>query len=266
MPEEATQAPAVDWVAKLAAEGWPVIRGGAPEEAETPPPAAGTPPETPVTPETGAPPESPSDSPEIDWKQRYEDLRPEADRRASILADIEGRNGPERQAAALSERARIELEAADEAEEEDDDDFDLPPDPNERIDQLERERQDERQQREDAEFDQLEEKYLESTVEALEAQAGLKLSDEAYDFVVNKALANRDPHDGKPDVEGSFKAWKAEVEAAGQSWVKSKDAVIPPLGTEGDKKLDPSILRDKDKRQNLGVEVFEAAERAKQTQ
>lgn len=228
-----------------------------PDEATTEAPeTTGTPP-TPEAPETGAPDTGQSESPEIDWKQRYEDLRPEADRRASLLADIEGRNGPERQAQALAEHARIELEE-EEAEEEDE--FNLPPDPNERIDALERERAEEKQRAEDAEFERLEAQYLEETVGALEDKEGIKLTDAQYDFVINKALANRDPHDGKPDVEGSFKAWKAEVEAAGQGWVKSKETVVPPLGTEGEPKID---LRDKDARQKLGTEVFEAAERAK---
>lgn len=228
--------------------------------AEVPARDAGTPPEPTATPPE-APAEAPSESPEIDWKQRYEDLRPEADRRQSVLADIEGRNGSERQAQALAEVARIELE--EEEEEEPEDDFDLPPDPNERIDALERERAEEQEASQEAEFDRLESEYIENVIGGLEENNNLKLSDAQYSFIVNNALANRDPHDGKPDLEGSFNAWKSELESAGQNWLKSKETVMPPLGTEGEKKITPEILRNKDKRQQLGAEIYEAAERAK---
>jgi hypothetical protein len=237
-----------------------------PEEAinaEAPEIKSGTPPETKAAPTTEAPAEgSQTESPDnIDWKQRYEDLRPEADRRESLLADIEGRNGPERQAQALAEHARIELEA-EEAEEVADDEFDLGPDPNERLDALERERAEETETREAEQFDQLERQYIEKTVEGLEDKEGLKLSDRQYEFIVNDALANRDPHDGKPGLEGSFAAWKAERQAAGEGILKGKDqTVLAPVGTEGEPKID---MRDKEARQKLGQEVFETHKRATQ--
>jgi hypothetical protein len=233
-----------------------------PEEAAVPeaPEKTGTPPET-----QAAPPEAPADgqseSPEeIDWKQRYEDLRPEADRRQSLLADIEGRNGPERQAQALAEHARIELEEEGE-EPELEDEFDLR-DPIEEIDALKRERAEEQEAAKAAEFDRLEAEYTERTVEALEDKESMKLSDEEYDLVVNYGLAHRDDHDGKPDFEGGFKALKAAQEAARKRYTESKETVLPPIGTEGEPKID---LRDKEARQKLGTQVFEAAERAKQT-
>lgn len=231
---------------------------------------AGTPPETPETPATGAPPEAPSDSPDTDWKQRaevaekrYEDLRPQANQWESALADIEGRNGPERQRQALAERARVELE--DEEAEEEPDEFDLPPDPNDRLDALEQREAEREQQHEQDEFDRLEAKYLEDTVGALEGKEGIKLTEGQYGFVINNALANRDPHDGKPDVEGSFSAFKAEVEAGAQKWVKSKETVVPPNGTKGELKITPEMLRDKDTRQKIAVEAYEAAERAQES-
>lgn len=239
-----------------------------PEEAPTTEaPETGTPPESPEAPINGAPPEAPSDSPDTDWKQRaeefekrYNDLRPEADRRASILADIEGRNGPERQAAALAERAQIELE--DEEAEEPEEDFDLPPDPNERIDALERQRAEEQAQREQDEFDRLEQDYLESTVATLEGDANVKLNEEQYGFVINDALNNRDPHDGKPDVEGSFKKLKAMLDSAGVEWGKTKDTVVPPGGAPGEKQITPEMLRNKETRQKIALEAFQAAKEA----
>jgi hypothetical protein len=238
-----------------------------PDEAAVTPeaPINGTPPETKATPEPGAPVEAPqTESPEVDWKQRYEDLRPEADRRASVLADIEGRNGPERQAQALEQYARIELEDDNEPVEEGE--FELPPDPLDEIEAIKQELAQRDEAAQAAEFDGLEAEYIEETVKGLEGEKNLKLSDEEYDAVVNHALSNRDPHDGKPDLEGGF----AKLEAIQKAIVKrnaeyaqSKDqAALAPVGATGEHKID---LKDKDARQKLGTEVFEAAERSKQT-
>jgi hypothetical protein len=231
-----------------------------PDEATPEAPINGTPPEPKETPETGAPPEGQTESPDsIDWKQRYEDLRPEADRRASLLADIEGRNGPDRQAAALAEHARIELEA--EEAEEPDDEFDLPPDPLDEIETIKQQLAERDQAAEQAEFDQLEAAYIESTVDELADKASLKLNDDEYEVVVNFALANRDPHDGKPALEGGIAKLKAIKEASRQDYLQSKDdTILAPVGTEGEPKIN---LRDKQARQKLGTEVYEAAQRAK---
>lgn len=236
-----------------------------PKEAaapEAPATTPGTPPAA-AAPATGAPPEAPqTESPDAtDWKARYEDLRPEADRRASLLADIEGRNGPEKQAQALAEHARIELEDEEPAEPEDE--FDLPPDPNEEIAKIRQEMAERDEATKAAEFKRLEQDYIEQTVEGLEAKEKLKLSDEEYQIVVNHGLANRDTHDGKPDLEGGFKALKAAQEAARKRYAKSKnDTALAPVGTTGEPKID---LRNKEARQKLGAEAFEAAERSKET-
>jgi|SRR5882672_3796595 len=222
-------------------------------------------PEIKEAPETGAPPEAQPESPDTtDWKskaeqaeKRYEDLRPEADRRASVLADLEGRNGPDRQSTALAEVARIEL--AEEEEEEPEEDFDLP-DPLEQIQAI----KDELAQRDEAaqaaEFDQLEQNYIEKTVEDLEKAESLDLTDEEYQIVVNYGLQNRDAHDERPDLEGGLKALKASWKAAEKRLAKSAtDSVLAPAGTTGEQKVD---LRDKDARQKLGEEVFLAHQRA----
>lgn len=213
--------------------------------------------DTPVVPEAPAAPDTPTqpESPEVtDYKQRYEDLRPEFDRRNELLADIEGRNGPERQAQALSQHARIELE--DEEAQEADDEFDLPPDPSEEIAAIKQELAERDEQAQAAEFDQLEVQYTEATVNALEDKEGIKLSDEAYDLVVNYGLAHRDPHDGKPDFEGGMKALKADREAARKEYAESKrSAALAPVGTEGEAKVN---LRDPDARRKVAVEAYEA--------
>jgi len=234
-----------------------------PEEAiapEAPEQQPGTPPEPNATPPE-APAEGQSKSPEVDWKQRYEDLRPEADRRASLLADIEGRNGPERQRAALAEHARIELE--EEEAEELDDEFDLPPDPSEEIEAIKQQLAERDEAAEAAEFDRLESEYTERTVEALEDSENMKLSDEGYELVVNYGLSHRDPHDGKPDFEGGFKALKAEREAAKTAYDRSKnEAALAPVGAKGEPNID---LRNKEARVQKATEAYEAAERAKET-
>lgn len=238
-----------------------------PKEAAVPPeaPDTGTPPESTVTPETGAPPEAPqTESPEeTDWKKRYEDLRPEADRRESLLADIEGRNGPERQAMALQEHARIELENDDEGPDELDDEFDLPPDPSEEIAKIRQELAERDEEAKAAEFERREQAHCEETIEALEKSENFKLSEEEYDFVVNRGLAYRDQHTGEPDLAGSFKAFKDSIKARGKNLVDGKlDTVTPPVGTPGEPKID---LRDKEARQKRATEVYEAVERAKET-
>lgn len=233
MPDEVTPAPEVK-------EDTPVATPEAPESPDTP--KADTPDDT-------------------DYKQRYEDLRPEFDRRNELLADIEGRNGPERQAAALAEHARIELE--DEEAEEDEDEFDLPPDPSEEIAAIKQELAERDQAAEEAQFDQLEEQYTEETINSLQEEKGIELSAEERSLVENYGFAHRDPHDGKPDFEGGLKALEAGWEAARKRYEASKtDAALAPLGSSGEPKID---LRDKEARQKLGREVFEAAERSKET-
>lgn len=225
------------------------------EETEAPE-KTGTP-ETTEAPKE-APPEGQTETPEIDWKQRYEDLRPEADRRASLLADLEGRNGPERQAQALSEHAQIELE--EENEETEPNEFDLP-DPSEEIAQIKQQLAERDEAAKDAEFAQLEQEYTETTIADLEGKENLKLSNEEYEIVVNYGFSHRDQHDGRPDFEGGFKALKKVQEADRKRYTESKDTFVPPVGTSGEPKID---LRNKEARQKLGQEVYEAAERAKE--
>jgi len=221
--------------------------------------------DSPTTPEAPAQPDSPTqtESPLIPEgyveEKRLTDTQAELTRKSQLLADIEGRNGPERQQEALAEHARIELEAE---EEEEPDEYDLPPDPSEEIAQIRQEMAERDEAAQEAQFEQLEQEYCESTIEQLEGAENFKLSDEEYDFVVNRALANRDPHDGKPDLEGSFKAFRSSILARNKGIYDSKETVVPPIGTEGEPKVD---LRDKEARQAYARKVFEAAERAKET-
>lgn len=224
-------------------------------------------PTSPATSENGAPAAEPNadngsqtGSPETDYKQRYEDVRPEYDRTRSVLADIEGRNGPEVQARALQQYAHIELDEENE-EPELEDEFDLR-DPIEEIDKVRQELAERDEAARSAEEDRLEEQYCDSQIGALEDSENFKLSDEEYDFVVNRALANRDPHDGKPDIEGSFKAFKQSILSRNKGIFDSNsESVTPPVGTEGERKID---YRDKDALQKLGTEVFEQHRRSQE--
>lgn len=197
-----------------------------------------------------------SGSPEddIDWKKRYEDLRPEADRRASTIADLEGKNGPERQAEALRQ-FNVELEADD-----DDDELDDDPelrDPLEEVDEIREELANRDEDAKAAEFDQLERKYVEETVEKLESDRDVELGDDEYGWVVTHALMHRDEESGRPDLEGGFEQLKKLQDQARDGYRESKRAVPPPLGTEGEQKVD---LKDPEARRKYMAEVYEAEE------
>jgi hypothetical protein len=251
-------------LAELREEG--VLLNAGPDEEDEP---GGTP-ET--DPEKGNPDEpapgggSQNDNPDdTDWKQRYEDLRPEADRRQTLLADIEGRNGPERQAAALAERAGVELDDENGPEVEFGDEFDELDDlrdPHEEIDEIKRELAERDERQADERFEQLEQEYVETTVEQMEEAEGVELSDHDYELVVNYGLAHRDEHNGKPDLEGGLKALKASWESAQKRYEQSKDTdELPPVGANGEPKIDWS---DKESRQKAGREAFRRHQRQSQ--
>lgn len=232
----------------------PAVATAPPKAEDTP-----TPPEAPATPDT---PES--DSPKVPdgyiEESRYKELQAEFTRRNEQWADIEGRNGPERQAAALQEHARIELE--DEEAEEPDDEFELPPDPSEEIAEIRQELAERDEAARAAEEDRLETRHCDETISDLEESENFKLTEKEYDFVVNRALANRDPHDGRPDLEGSFKAFKESIQERNNGYLQSKDTFVPPVGSEGEPKIDH---RDKEQRQKLGTEIFEQHRRSQES-
>lgn len=226
-----------------------------PDEAVVAPEDSGTPTDAAV-PDAPAPESTDSQTApdNIDWKQRYEDLRPEADQRASILADIRGQNGPERQAQVLREQAQIELEA--EEEEAPDDDY---LDPGEaalqRTEALEQRLAEQQQQSEAAEFDRLEDQYITKTIKDLEGEHGVTLSDKEKRFVKNDALANR-LQDDRPDLEGAMETLIEFKKAERNAVVNGKkDAPMAPVGTAGEDKLD---LSDDETRQKYMAEVFES--------
>ena len=69
--------------------------------------------------------------------------------------------------------------------------------------------------------------------------SGVNLSDEEFQLVVSAALTNRE-QDGRPDLEGAFKALKGVETAAHERYLESKKAPRAPAGTAGDRQFDTS--------------------------
>jgi hypothetical protein len=235
-----------------------------PDEA-TPeaPESTGTPQESQTTPDTGAPvaEDSQAVTPDVNWQQRYEDLRPEADRRANVLNDIQGLNGPERQAQALAEYANVEIASDD--PEPDDEQFDPynVPDPSAEVQALRDEIEQDRLAAEVAQLEAQEDAFIDDTVANLEQEGGVQLSNDQYDLLYSYALAHRDPTNQRPDIEGAFNAVKGLGDAAVRNYTNAKSgAVQPPVGTSGEPKIDP---RNKAERIKAATAAYEAAEAQK---
>lgn len=218
--------------------------------------------DSPSAPEAPVSPDSPtSDSPTIPEgyveEKRFKDTQAALTEKNELLADIEGRNGPDRQARALQEHARIELED-EEALAEEDDEFELPPDPSEEIAQIRQELAERDEASQQAEFNDLEDRYITATLGDLEGKEDLKLTDDEKALVRNYGLNNRDEFDGKPDLEGGFAALKASLEADRKRYMESKrNAVLAPVGTEGEKKIN---TRDPEARRQAMADIYEAEE------
>lgn len=251
MPEEGL-APVIDWEAKLADEGWTVIKGGSPELDEAPPESQ----ETPINaaPEEGKPAEE-APAATDNWEQRYNDLRPEFDRRNALLTAAEGQQGPEAQAQALRQLG-IEVQE-EEAEEETEPNW---VDPDQRIDQLEARLTQREEAEQQAHFAQLEDQYIKSTLGEIEGKENSKLSEAETRVVRNAALANR-LEDGRPDLQGAFDDLKGIKSAAAEEYRASKNTPTPPLGSVGEEKFDP---RDPKSRRAFIQKDFEARQAADQ--
>lgn len=191
------------------------------------------------------------------WEQRYNDLRPEFDRRNALLTAAEGQQGPEAQAQALRQLG-VEVEMAEEQQEEDDP-FE---DPTERLEKRLEAQEQKFAQREEAEnqahFEQLEANYITSTLGEIAGNEGVKLSDTEKKIIKNNALANR-LEDGRPDLQGAFDDLKGIKSAAAEEYRASKDTPVPPIGSAGEDKLD---LRDPKAKRDFIQRDFEARQAA----
>lgn len=225
MPEEATETPAVE------------------EDTS----------QTTAAPEEGTPaPDSQEESPpaDIDYKQRYESLVPEYTRGQQLLAAARGEHGPEAQINALRQLG-VEAEMEQEQEPEEEDEW---VDPEDRISKMEQRLSEREEREEQAHFQQMETEFIESTLDQIEQQEGVKLSDEEAELVTTNALANR-LDNGEPNLKGAFDALKGIKSAARDEYLASKKAPRAPVGTAGEEKID---LSDPDARQKYMTEVMDA--------
>jgi len=166
------------------------------------------------------------------WEQRYNDLRPEFDRRNQLLTAAEGHQGPDAQAQALRQLGvEVELEQEEEAQ----DDW---VDPDERIDRLEQAIAERDQAAEESQWAAKEESFIDSTLTELESSEGVKLTDPELQFVVTNALSDRDPQSGEPNLKGAFDAIKEIRKEAGTQYLASKKTPAAPLGSAGEQKID----------------------------
>lgn len=192
------------------------------------------------------------------WEQRYNDLRPEFDRRNALLTAAEGQQGPEAQAQALRQ---LGIEVQEEEAEAEPDPWE---DPTERLEQRLTAQEERLTQREEAEqqahFAQLEDSYIKSTLGEIETKEGHKLSEAEARVVRNAALANR-LDDGRPDLQGAFDDLKGIRSAAAEEYRASKNTPLPPVGSAGEEKLD---TRNPEQRRAFMLKDFEARQAADQ--
>jgi hypothetical protein len=215
--------------------------------------------DTPINaaPEEGKHAEAPAGT--DNWEQRYNDLRPEFDRRNALLTAAEGQQGPEAQAQALRQLGiEVQMEEEEEAEP------DQWEDPTERLEQrltAQEERLTQREEKEQQEhFAQLEDSYIKSTLGEIEGKENVKLSDAEKRVVRNAGLANR-LEDGRPDLQGAFDDLKGIKSAAAEEYRASKNTPLPPVGSAGEEKFDP---RDGKSRRAFIQKDFEARQAADQ--
>lgn len=168
------------------------------------------------------------------WEQRYNDLRPEFDRKNQLLSAAEGHHGPDLQAQALRQLG-VEVEMEQEAEEQDEGWVD----PDERIDRLEAQLAQRDEADEESQWAQREESFIDTTLSTIEEEEDVKLSNSETQFVVTNALANRDPNTGEPNLQGAFDDLKGIKSAARDEYLASKkNSPAAPLGTAGESKVD----------------------------
>lgn len=228
MPDEANAAPAT--------------------EQDTPAPAA---------PEEGTPAPEPTPDgggePDIDYKDRYENLRPEHTRATQEAAEFRR----------LTEAARKgDTDALDALgipyETDEPDEFEDPDETLRReFEALKNEHQTAKQQSEKAQFEEQEAEYIANEIDALEKKAGVELDDDAVDFVIDRARANR-AENGAPNVEQAFKGFTSVLDTHQERYLKSKnDAPKAPVGGPGEEKFDPT---NDDERLAAMARTFEAEE------
>lgn len=175
-------------------------------------------------PESGTPADQPQD---INWEQRYNDLRPEFDRRAQEVSEyrqlheiLAGNAGPEARAEALSALG-VELQDDDSYENENDDD------PEARLERVEQALEQQKAEAERSARQSAEDDFLVEGIEALEGHAGREFTEQEITVLADVARANRDEH-GVPDLEKAYSHLEGLLKASKESWIASKKVSRSP--------------------------------------
>lgn len=172
---------------------------------------------------------TPADAPEIDFEQRYNDLRSEFDRRnqqyseaEQLQAALSGQAGPEVQAQVLAAFG-IELEDDQVDELADLGEYD----PDARIDRLEAILAEREAMEEEAAYEEAEVDYLTEGIEALEQSEGREFSDQEIAILASVARANPDGN-GAPDLQLAHAHLTELLNDRQSAWVESKKASRRP--------------------------------------
>jgi hypothetical protein len=190
----------------------------APQTEETPGPVSG--------PEDNG---IPANSPEIDYEQRYSDLRSEFDRRNQQYSEAErlqvalsGQAGPDAQAQALRAFG-IELEDEEADQFNELDEFD----PDARIDRLEAMLEEQQAAAEQEAYVEAETEFLTEGIESLEQSEGREFSDQEIAILASVARANPNEN-GVPDLQVAHAHLSELLQDRQSAWVESKKAARRP--------------------------------------
>lgn len=181
-------------------------------------------------------------TPVVDFESRYNNLRPDYDRKSQRLAELEAE--------------REQWLASQQEPEEDDgeyEEYDFEDSvARQRLEDLEA-RIAEREQAETLAAQQAEESaHIDSELEAIEKETQDEFSQEESDWIGNYALAHKDEH-GKPDVRLAYKTYIDLIEGRKSKWISTKKAPRPGTGAAAKEevKLDTSDDRSRYMAQRL---------------
>lgn len=220
--------------------------------------------ETPINaaPEEGKPAEE-APAATDNWEQRYNDLRPEFDRRNALLTAAEGHQGPEAQAQALRQLG-VEVQMEEEEEEEEE------PDPFEdpyekRIGTLEQRLAAKEEAEEQAQANATEQRLVKDALTGFEKDGNVKLTDREKKIIESNALINRWQFQSVDDLNAALKGAYDDLmevkKASQEEYRTSKNTPLPPVGSAGEEKLD---TRDPEQRRAYILKDFEARQAADQ--
>ena len=206
-----------------------------PAEGEVPAPQSEETPGIESGPDNG----TPAESPDIDFEQRYNDLRSEFDRRnqqyseaEQLQAALSGAAGPEAQAEILAAFG-IELEDDEFDEFDEFDEYD----PDARIDRLEALLEEQQIMAQEEAMAEAEVDYLTEGIETLEQNEGREFSDQEIATLASVARANPDEN-GVPDLVYAHAHLTELIQDRQSAWVQSKKAKRPGSGIAADRAVD----------------------------